>query len=104
MSHYGYYRLRADIPLACDVICQIHFNLCPTAVITLEFIRVNTNTTKEPDIFEQIELEVQKQSEYLKLKDGEVRILEFDPDTKQIRIVDSKFNGSKRVEYIVGES
>ena len=48
-----------------------------------------------------MELESEKQSEYLKLKDGEVRVLQF--DTKQIKLVDSEFNGNvtKRVEYKV---
>ncbi len=61
----------------------------------------NGNTNLESNIFEQIDLEIEKQSEFLKLKDGEVRVLQFDP--KQIKLVDSDFNGNvtKRVEYKV---
>jgi hypothetical protein len=53
------------------------------------------------NIFEQVELESQKQSRYLKLADGEVKTLQFNP--KKIALVDNEFNGkvTKRVEYQV---
>lgn len=61
--------------------------------------KANTNT--ESNIFEQVELESQKQSRYLKLQDGEVKTLQF--NRNKIALVDNEFNGkvTKRVEYKV---
>lgn len=58
----------------------------------------NSNTN---DIFEQIEIESQRQSGYIKLQDGELRTLKFNPN--KVALVDNEFNGktTKRVEYKV---
>lgn len=52
-------------------------------------------------MFEQIEIESQKQSGYLKLQDGQVRTLKFNPN--KVALVDNEFDGkvTKRVEYKV---
>jgi len=56
---------------------------------------------KSKNIFEQIEQESKKQSNYLKLNDGEIRTLQF--DSNKIHLVDNEFDGkiTRRVEYEV---
>ena len=66
---------------------------------------MSNGESKSPsDIFEEVENISQRQSGYLKLKDGEVRTLQFNPS--KIELVDNEFNGkvTKRVEYKVLDS
>jgi hypothetical protein len=61
----------------------------------------NENSNKNKNVLEQLQLESKKQSRYLKLQDGEIRILQFDRD--KVEMIDNEFDGkvTKRVEYKV---
>jgi hypothetical protein len=52
-------------------------------------------------MFQQVELECNKQSAYLKIQDGETKTIQFDPN--KFQIVDNEFDGkvTRRVEYKV---
>ena len=56
---------------------------------------------KFEQVAEQVEIESEKQSGYIKLKDGQVRTLKF--NLNKVELVDNEFDGkvTKRVEYKV---
>ena len=63
----------------------------------------NNSENSNNDIFEEIEKESQRQSGYINLQVGEIRILQFDLNPDKIKLVTKEFSGkvTKKVQYQV---